>query len=113
MRVCYVAEVGYSIADSQQSLINLVDKMKEREIDPYVVSHKNWELIEYFKKIGVLTKVVKSRISTYTRRKKYVYIVFRMLSPMIHIYNRIMTIQAELFLKKYRTACRHYLICNG
>lgn len=107
VRICYVADVGNKISGGHQSLINLIEEIRSKKVYPYVVSNKNWELIDYFKKTGIKTKVVRSRISSCTTRRKSIYIIFRILSPVIHIYNKIRTIEAVRFLKKNKIDLVH------
>lgn len=62
MRVCFVADVGVKISGGHQSLLNLITYLKEYGVEPFLVCHKDWELIEAAKKMGIKTKVIPGKI---------------------------------------------------
>lgn len=69
MRVCFVADVGVKISGGHQSLLNLITNLEQFDVESFLVSHENWELIETAKKIGIKTKVIPGKIYIYYKNK--------------------------------------------
>lgn len=105
MKVCYVADYGTKISGGHQSLLNLINEVKCNGIEPFIVCHKNWELITYAESIGINTKVVSGKIYTVSTNDngmlKYAkYIVKR-------VYNSIHYRQVKKWLKDNKIELVH------
>lgn len=79
MKVCYVSEGGRSITGTQRSLLNLVEKEMEKDVEPFIVCHRNWEFVKIANKKGIQTKVIpvfQYRVSIEIARTLRTQIVF-------------------------------------
>lgn len=58
MKVCYVVDFSKGNAGSQQSLLNLVEKEMEKGIEPFIVCHRNSDLLKVAGQMGIQTRVI-------------------------------------------------------
>lgn len=99
MNICFVVAFGRSLAGSQQSLLNLIDNLDDQDMEFYIGCHKDWELIEIFRKKGMETKIVKARTSSVSRKNFFILKGFEIFAPIIHFYNFLHINRAANFLK--------------
>lgn len=99
MNVCFVVTSGRSLAGSQQSLLNLIDNLESDNINFYVGCHKDWELIDIFRKKGFEVKIVKAIIPSVSLKNPFIFKCFKIFAPFIHFYNFLHVESAVQFLK--------------
>ena len=98
MRVCYVADYGVKLSGGHQSLLNLMQDLKSYGVEPYMVCHRNWEILDIAQKNGAKTKVVSGKL--YTCRKDGKLLKEYLKYPIKRILNRMNLAEAKRFLKE-------------
>lgn len=100
MNVCFVADYGMGITGGHQSLLNLIENLENNDMNYYIGCHKDWELIEILRQKGIEAKIIRSRISSASRKRSFVFKCFELLAPLIHLYNFCHVRQAVSFLRE-------------
>ncbi len=105
MRVCYVETLGQKLNGSQQSLLNLIDQLKDKNIEPYLVCHTRWELLSVAEKRGIKTFVVPQK--GLVIQEKDMSIKQRLKYPIKLGYNALQVPKAVRFLKENKIDIVH------
>lgn len=108
MRVCFVADVGVKISGGHQSLLNLITELKKYGVEPFLVCHKDWELMKKAEEMGINTKVISSKIYVapvaappYAKAVKYIKY------PIKRVYNALHLKEVKEFLIEQKIELVH------
>ena len=106
MKVCYVADCGSKISGGHQSLLNVMAEERKLGIEPILVCHKRWEIMDAAEKMGIQTEVVPGWITVYPASK--VNGVSKAKCAVKHMLNRSKLGNAVRFLKENRIDLIHF-----
>lgn len=98
MNICYVSDVGDKISGGHQSLLNLIIEEKKRGINPYLVSHKNWEILDKASNINIKIGVIPSKLMIVNVNDSN--IISKIKYPLKLIYNKIYLKKAIKFIEE-------------
>lgn len=106
MRICYVADFGTKVSGGHQSLLNVIEEEIKRGVEPIMVCHKDWELLELARQRGIKTFVIPGMLTVYPLEQ--INALARIKCMVKHAYNRLQLNKAVKFFKENQIDLIHF-----